>query len=89
MNNTSNSQSSHNSIDPKNLQRFMEVVMSDLGGAYSAVLVYIGDKLGLYKAMNDARTPITSHELADLTKTSERNIREWLANQTAGGVHYI
>ena len=43
MNNTSNSQLSHNSIDPKNLQRFMEVVMSDLGGAYSAVLVYIGE----------------------------------------------
>ena len=85
MNNTSNSQLSHNSIDPKNLQRFMEVVMSDLGGAYSAVLVYIGDKLGLYKAMNDAGTPITSHELADLTETSERNIREWLANQAAGG----
>jgi hypothetical protein len=26
-------------------------VMSDLGGAYSAVLVYVGDKLGLYRAM--------------------------------------
>jgi hypothetical protein len=85
MDNTSNFQMSHSSTDPKNLQRFMEVVMSDLGNAYSAVLVYIGDKLGLYKDMNDAGTPITSHELADLTETSERNIREWLANQTAGG----
>ena len=63
----------------------MEVVMSDLGGAYSAVLVYIGDKLGLYKAMKDAGRPITSQELADVTRTSERNIREWLANQAAGG----
>jgi hypothetical protein len=44
----------------------MEVVLSDLGGAYSAVLVYIGDKLGLYKAMKDAGRPITSHELADV-----------------------
>jgi SAM-dependent methyltransferase len=76
---------SQNSIDQKKLQNFMEVVLSDLGGAYSAVLVYIGDKLGLYKAMKDAGRPITSQELADVTRTSERNIREWLANQAAGG----
>lgn len=81
----SNSQIKQNNIDQKKLQKFMEVVMSDLGGAYSAVLVYIGDKLGLYKAMKDAGMPITSHELADMTRTSERNIREWLANQAAGG----
>jgi hypothetical protein len=84
MENNINSQS-QNSIDQKKLQNFMEVVLSDLGGAYSAVLVYIGDKLGLYKAMKDAGRPITSQELADVTRTSERNIREWLANQAAGG----
>ena len=74
-----------NSVDQKKLQNFMGVVLSDLSGAYSAVLVYIGDKLGLYKAMKDAGRPITSHELANSTRTSERNIREWLANQAAGG----
>jgi SAM-dependent methyltransferase len=84
MENNLNSQS-QNSIDQKKLQNFMEVILSDLGGAYSAVLVYIGDKLGLYKAMKDAGRPITSQELADVTGTSERNIREWLANQAAGG----
>jgi hypothetical protein len=61
---SSNSQTNQNSIDQKKLQRFMDGLMRDLGGAYSAVLVYIGDKLGLYKAMNDAGKPITSHELA-------------------------
>jgi hypothetical protein len=35
----------------------MEEVMSDLGGAYSAVLVYIGDKLGLYKGYERCREP--------------------------------
>ncbi|MGI0043736.1 MAG: class I SAM-dependent methyltransferase, partial [Nitrososphaeraceae archaeon] len=64
--------------------QFMEKIMSDLGGAYSAVLVYIGDKLGLYKAMREAGRPVTSQELADLTNTAERNVREWLANQAAG-----
>ena len=63
----------------------MGKVLSDFGGAASAVLVYIGDKLGLYKAMSDFGKPITSQELANITQTSERYIREWLANQAAGG----
>jgi SAM-dependent methyltransferase len=85
MSSSSNSQTNRNSIDQEKLQRFMEELMRDLGGAYSAVLVYIGDKLGLYKAMKEIGKPITSNELAAITKTSERNIREWLANQAAGG----
>ena len=63
----------------------MGKVLSDFGGAASAILVYIGDKLGLYKAMSDFGKPITSQELANITRTSERYIREWLANQAAGG----
>jgi hypothetical protein len=63
----------------------MGKVLSDFGGAASAVLVYIGDMLGLYKAMSDFGKPMTSKELADRTGTSERYIREWLANQAAGG----
>jgi hypothetical protein len=72
-------------IDNEKLQQFMGKVLSDLGGAASAILVYIGDKIGLYKAMYNFAKPITSQELANLTSTSERYIREWLANQTAGG----
>src|SRR5919198_157533 len=72
-------------IDNEKLQQFMGKVLSDFGGAASAILVYIGDKLGLYKAMADFGNPITSQELANLTRTSERYIREWLANQAAGG----
>jgi hypothetical protein len=37
-------------IDNEKLHQFMGKVLSDFGGAASAVLVYIGDKLGLYKA---------------------------------------
>ena len=82
-NNTSN-------IDNALLQDFLGKVMSDLGGAYSAVLVYVGDKLGLYKAMAEAQEgggvgSITSEELASKTRTVERCVREWLANQAAGG----
>lgn len=68
------------------LQDFLEKVMSDLGGAYSAVLVYVGDKLGLYKAMAESDgQAITSEQLASKTGTIERCVREWLANQAAGG----
>jgi SAM-dependent methyltransferase len=72
-------------INEEKLNKFMGKVLSDIGGAASAVLTYIGDKLGLYKAMYDFGKPITSQQLANLTATSERYIREWLANQAAGG----
>lgn len=82
-NNTSN-------IDNALLQDFLGKVMSDLGGAYSSVLVYVGDKLGLYRAMAEAQKSagvgsITSEELASKTGTVERCVREWLGNQAAGG----
>jgi SAM-dependent methyltransferase len=82
--NTASSQSP-TTIDNEKLQQFMGKVLSDFGGAASAILAYIGDKLGLYKAMYNFAKPITSQELANLTRTSERYIREWLANQAAGG----
>ncbi len=82
---SSKSTSSQTTIDNEKLQQFMGKILSDFGGAASAVLVYIGDKLGLYKAMSDFGKPITSQELANLTSTSERYIREWLANQAASG----
>src|SRR5215472_1906789 len=81
---TSNSTSS-TTIDNQKLQQFIGKALSDFGGAASSILVYIGDKLGLYKAMYDFAKPITSQELANLTGTHERYIREWLANQAAGG----
>jgi SAM-dependent methyltransferase len=81
---------SNNSLNINNelLQDFLGKVTSDLGGAYSAVLVYVGNKLGLYKAMSEAQEEggsISSEELASKTGTIERCVREWLANQAAGG----
>jgi len=82
---SSTSTSSQITINNEKLQQFMGKILSDFGGAASAVLVYMGDKLGLYKAMSDFGKPITSQELANMTSTSERYIREWLANQAASG----
>ena len=71
-------------IDEGKLSDFMGKVVNDLGATWSTVLVIIGDKLGLYKAMADSK-PISSERLARRTGTNERYIREWLANQAASG----
>ena len=71
-------------INEEKLYQFIGKVLSDFGGAARAILTYIGDKLGLYKAMYDFGKPIMSQELANVTGTSERYIREWLANKAAG-----
>ena len=59
--------------------------MGDVTSTISAMLVIIGDRLHLYQTMAKLGRPITSEELAKMTNTSERLIREWLANQAAGG----
>ena len=64
MSSSSSTSTSSQTIDNENLQQFMGKVLSDFGGAACAVLVYIGDKLGLYKAMADFGKPMTSQELA-------------------------
>jgi SAM-dependent methyltransferase len=70
-------------IDPDKVNEFVGKALGDLGATLGAALVTIGDKLGLYKAMKDG--PVTSHELAAKTGTTERYVREWLAAQAAAG----
>lgn len=72
-------------IDEHKLQEFMQKAIVDIAGSYSAILIILGERLGLYKAMAESGQPITSEELAKKTNTHERYIREWLANQAAGG----
>jgi len=70
-------------IDQAKLDAFLGRAIVDLGAAVSAVLVSIGDELGLYRAL--ASGPLTPQQLAARTATNERYVREWLANQAAGG----
>ena len=71
-------------INETKLHEFMNRAIGDVGAAMSAALALIGDKLGLYKALS-ASGPMTPDELAMQTNTNVRYIREWLANQAAGG----
>jgi hypothetical protein len=72
------------SLEPDALNAFVGKMLGDLGAAASAVLVVIGDKLGLYRELDQAG-PLSSSELAARTGTNERYVREWLANQAASG----
>ena len=71
-------------LDQAKLEAFVGQAVIDMGAAISGLLLHLGDRLGLYKALAGAG-PITSIELARRTGTAERYVREWLANQAAGG----
>ena len=73
-----------NQINQEKLEAFLGKVVTDFGAALSSSLVYIGQKLGLYKALAEAGAS-TPAELAERTGTQERYVREWLINQAAGG----
>jgi len=71
-------------VDEKKLNEFIEKVGNEWGASIGALLTFVGDRLGLFKAMAGAGA-LTPEELAKKTGTHPRIIREWLAAQAAGG----
>jgi hypothetical protein len=71
-------------VDETKLNAFIGKILGDLGGALSTPLVRMGDKLGLYRALNE-RGPMTPAEVAAKTNVAERYAREWLSHQAASG----
>lgn len=69
---------------PAEIQAAVGQTIVDLGAAFSGVLVNVGHRLGLYKALTEIGT-CTSEQLAQATGVRERYVREWLNNQAAGG----
>jgi SAM-dependent methyltransferase len=77
-----------NAIDQGRFEALMGKAMTDIGGAMGVLLAYLGDRLGLYRAMAQAG-PGTSAEIAAAAGLDERYVREWLsANAAAGYVDY-
>jgi 2-polyprenyl-3-methyl-5-hydroxy-6-metoxy-1,4-benzoquinol methylase len=74
-----------NPIDPEALKDYAKLVFGALGGAMTSAMIYLGDRLGLYRALADAG-PTTSQELASRTALDERWVREWMHQQGAAGV---
>ncbi len=59
-------------------------VGSDFGASLTVALAYIGDRLGIFKAMADGM-PMTSAQLAQRTRLTERYVREWASTMAASG----
>lgn len=57
----------------------------DALGALELYTVYLGERLGLYRALHEGG-PATSTELAARTGTAERYVREWLEHHAASGI---
>jgi SAM-dependent methyltransferase len=72
-------------LDPDRLKEYSKHVFGLLNGAVTSALVYLGDELGLYRALAEGG-PATSAELAERTGLAERWVREWLYNQGAARV---
>jgi SAM-dependent methyltransferase len=64
---------------------FIERFLGYAAGAFNIFAIYIGDRLGLYRALAEGE-PATSAELAAAVGANERYIREWLEQQTIAGI---
>jgi 2-polyprenyl-3-methyl-5-hydroxy-6-metoxy-1,4-benzoquinol methylase len=63
---------------------FVERLFGSVLATMDLHAVYLGDRLGYYRALADG--PLTSSELAARTGTAERYAREWLEQQAVTGI---
>lgn len=73
-------------LDWQKVKEIVEHVFGFLGGAMISGTIYLGDRLGLYRALDDAGEPISSADLAKRTGLHERWVREWLEGQATSGL---
>jgi len=69
-------------IDPEELKQYSLNVWRYKQGEIVSLMIHIGDRLGLYRALEGAG-PVTARELAERTGLKERWLLEWLRNQAA------
>ena len=71
-------------VNEEKLHALLGKMVTEMGAAAIGPLIILGDRLGLYKALEEYG-PLGSKQLADATGTSERYVREWLAANAASG----
>jgi 2-polyprenyl-3-methyl-5-hydroxy-6-metoxy-1,4-benzoquinol methylase len=69
-------------IDPDEIKKFSFNVWNFKQGEVVSMMIHIGDRLGLYQALNGAGA-VTAADLAAKTGLHERWLLEWLRNQAA------
>ncbi|MGH8994599.1 MAG: class I SAM-dependent methyltransferase [Acidimicrobiales bacterium] len=73
------------SASDDDIRRFAFKVWSYKQGELVSLMMHLGDRLGLYKAMAGAG-PLRADQLAARTSLNERWLLEWLRAQAAGGL---
>ncbi|MFA7506374.1 MAG: class I SAM-dependent methyltransferase [Burkholderiaceae bacterium] len=71
-------------IDEKKLDAFVGQALGDLAAGFGGVMVSLGHKSGLYRAMRGGG-PMSAARIAERAACAERYVREWLNSQAAGG----
>jgi SAM-dependent methyltransferase len=72
-------------MDKAKRERFVKQVMDYVTGASLTGMIYIGDRVGLFKALAGAG-PLSVTETARKAGLQERYVREWLSAMAAAGV---
>src|SRR3546814_15016727 len=72
------------SIDPAKLNALLQRAVEDLSAGYGGVMMSLGHRLGLYKAMAGAG-PLTPRELSGRPGCAARSVTERLTAHAAGG----
>jgi hypothetical protein len=67
--------------DRERIDAMLGRVLADAGGAFTVALAYIGDRLGLFRALGAGAA--TAGELASRTRLHERYVLEWLKAMVA------
>jgi SAM-dependent methyltransferase len=73
-----------NAVDSAKLDAFFSRAFADIAAGYGGVMVSVGHRVGLYKAMAGAG-PLTARDVAKRSGCAERYVREWLGSQVAAG----
>lgn len=71
--------------DPEAVARLAFVVWGYKQGELVSVLIHLGDRLGLYRAL-DGTGPVTAADVSKMTGLHERWLREWLRANAAAGL---
>lgn len=72
----------HAEFNKDKAQKFLQQLMKDVAASFHSAMTYIGDRLGIFKAMAEGG-PVTVAELAQRTGLQERYLREWLGSMVA------
>src|SRR5260370_3513424 len=73
-------------LDMEKAKQVAQNIVGDIASTVHAALCYIGDRMGLFKAMAGAG-PLTVEQLAGKTGLSARYVREWLGAMATA--HYV